>query len=73
MFTGINKGCSVFLYCLKHLSFPGQSHREVAFYHRNTSETRKMQILRDLKLPLNSPEKQLNVVVATVSLGKNMD
>ena len=43
--------------------------REVAFYHRNTSERRKEEVLKDLKLPLNSPDKKLLVVVATVSLG----
>ena len=42
----------------------------MAFYHRNTSEKRKEEILADLKLPLNCPGKKLLAVVATVSLGK---
>ena len=42
----------------------------VAFYHRNTSTARKLEILTDLKLPLTDPDKKLLVVVATVSLGK---
>ena len=41
----------------------------MAFFHRNTSESRKGEILEDLKLPLDSPNKQLLAVVATVSLG----
>ena len=66
---GINKGSSVFLFLLKQLSEPG--HRNVAFYHRNSSDLRKEMILKDLKLPLNSAEKQLVAVVAPVSLGRN--
>ena len=44
--------------------------RRVGFYHRNSSESRKMEILKDLQLPLGSPDKTLLCVVATVSLGK---
>ena len=68
-FLGINKGSSIFLHLLKHLSVSEEDVREVAFYHRNTSERRKEEVLKDLKLPLNSPDKKLLVVVATVSLG----
>ena len=45
-------------------------HRKVAFFHRNTTESRKAEILDDLRLPLNDPKKKLVAVVATVSLGK---
>ena len=41
----------------------------MAFYHRNSSEARKKEILEDLQLPLGSTEKKLLCVVATVSLG----
>ena len=40
---------------------------------RNTSEKRKSEILTDLQLPLNHPEKILKAVVATVSLGVGVD
>ena len=66
---GINKGSSIFLYLLKKLGDSREGNRQVAFYHRNTSQSRKSEILDDLKLPLDSPNKQLLVVVATVSLG----
>ena len=54
---------------MKHLGM-NPNVREVAFYHRNSSDGRKEEILHDLKLPLNHPDKKLKVVVATVSLGK---
>ena len=41
----------------------------MAFYHRNTSDSRKQEILTDLQLPLGSSGKTLLCVVATVSLG----
>ena len=44
--------------------------RRVAFFHRNSSENRKKEILNDLQLPLGSQDKKLICVVATVSLGK---
>ena len=66
---GINKGSSVYLFLLKQL---GVEQRRVAFYHRNTSEQRKQDILEDLKKPLSSPGKKYLAVVATVSLGKFM-
>ena len=46
--------------------------QNVGFYHRNTSQQRKEEILGDLKLPINSPSKQLQCVIATVSLGKKI-
>ena len=66
---GINKGSSIFLYILKQLGILG-GERQVAFYHRNTSDARKQEILQDLQLPLSTPSKKLLAVVATVSLGK---
>ena len=68
--SGINKGCSVFLTLLKKLGMSLAGHRKVAFFHRNTTESRKAEILDDLRLPLNDPKKKLVAVVATVSLGK---
>ena len=68
-FKGINKGSSIFLHLLRKLGDEDGS-RRVAFYHRNTSEKRKEEILADLKLPLTCPGKKLLAVVATVSLGK---
>ena len=70
---GINKGSSIFLHFLRQLGVSGDGHRRVAFYHRNTSDKRKEEILTDLRLPLNSPAKKLLAVVATVSLGKNFN
>ena len=45
----------------------------MAFYHRNSNDKRKQEIIRDLQLPLNSRDKQLICVVATVSLGVGVD
>ena len=45
----------------------------MAFYHRNSSDKRKQEIIRDLQLPLNAGDKQLICVVATVSLGVGVD
>ena len=41
----------------------------MAFFHRNSSSVRKQEILHDLQLPLESSQKTLLCVVATVSLG----
>ena len=68
---GINKGTAVYLYILKALMDRDDVSRPVGFYHRNTSEDRKEEILKDLKLPLISLDKKLQCVVATVSLGKS--
>ena len=57
----------MYLHILKKL---GVQERRVAFYHRNTSEQRKQDILDDLRKPLSSPGKKYLAVVATVSLGK---
>ena len=54
---------------MRQLGVSKDGHRQVAFYHRNTSDQRKAEILSDLKLPLDSPVKNLLAVVATVSLG----
>ena len=68
----INSGTEVYFNLVNMLGqFTGQ--RSVAFYHSNTSENRKNDILRDLSLPLNSPDKRLNAVVATASLGVGVD
>ena len=64
---GINKGSAVFLHILKQLTH--ESVRSVAFFHRNTTEERKAEVLEDLQLPLNNLEKKYRCVVATVSLG----
>ena len=66
---GINKGSDIFLHLLKELTIPLSEERRVAFYHRNISDKRKKEIIEDLQLPLNSKEKRLICVVATVSLG----
>ena len=66
---GINKGTQIYLHILKCLQALNLDHRPVGFFHRNTSDVRKRQILADLKLPINSSEKKLICVVATVSLG----
>ena len=66
--AGINKGSGIFLHILKELN---DKVRRVAFFHRNSSDSRKEAILRDLQLPIGSSEKQLICVVATVSLGNN--
>ena len=69
-FAGINKGSTIFLHLLKELAEVDDT-RRVAFFHRNSSDTRKQEILEDLQLPLGSTKKGLLCVVATVSLGKN--
>ena len=66
---GINKGTRVYLHLLKVLNDPNKEHRQIAFYHRNTSQGRKQEILTDLKLPLGRNEKKILCVIATVSLG----
>ena len=73
IFAGINKGSAIFLHLLKELSREPETCREVAFYHRNTSDDRKQAILADLQLPLGSEKKKLLCVVATVSLGVGVD
>ena len=45
----------------------------VALYHRSVSEKRRQEILSDLSLPIQSPEKKLKAVVATISLGVGVD
>ena len=72
-FVGINKGSAIFLHLLKELQDETNPKRRVAFFHRNTSDERKREILEDLQLPLGSTEKQLICVVATVSLGVGVD
>ena len=66
---GINKGTQIYLHLLKLLHSNPCEDRRIGFFHRNTSESRKREILADLKLPLNSVSKKLVCVVATVSLG----
>ena len=41
----------------------------MGFYHRNTTQERKDEILHDLKIPMCSDRKKLQCVVATISLG----
>ena len=65
----INKGSEIFLFLLKHLSPYRDDDRNVAFFHRNTKEERKAEILKDLQLDLNNLDKKYRCVVATVSLG----
>ena len=67
---GINKGSQVYLHLLRELGQDDNGNRQVAFYHRNTSEKRKQEILADLQLPFNSADKKMTCVVATVSLGR---
>ena len=59
----------MYLHLLKVLNDPNKEHRQIAFYHRNTSQKRKEEILADLKLPLGRNEKKILCVIATVSLG----
>ena len=75
IFPGINKGSSIFLHLLRELTGDNRDScaRQVAFYHRNSSDARKQEILADLQLPLGSPHKALICVVATVSLGVGVD
>ena len=68
--TGINKGSSIYLHLRRNIQELDQDSYPVAFYHRNTSDKRKEEILKDLQLPLGHPDKMLLVVVATVSLGR---
>ena len=70
LFEGINKGSSIYLYILKQVGLSEDGDKRVAFFHRNTSDARKQDILEDLKKPLSSQGKKLIAVVATVSLGK---
>ena len=63
----------MYLHLLRYLNPTVDGERRVAFYHRNTSENRKQEILNDLKLPLACEEKKLLAVVATVSLGVGVD
>ena len=72
-FLGINRGSAVYLYILKALNSQLSEDRKVAFYHRNTSDPRKAEILEDLKLPIGHPEKKIQCVIATVSLGNMND
>ena len=67
---GINKGSAIYLHLVQKLDQHVGASRKVAFYHRNTSESRKQSILKDLQLPLGAVEKKIVCVVATVSLGK---
>ena len=67
---GINKGTQIYLHLLKLLHSTPSEDRRIGFFHRNTSDSRKREILADLKLPLNSASKKLVCVVATVSLAK---
>ena len=61
----------MYLHLMKQLGLSEKGQRQVAFYHRNSSEQRKSDILTDLKLPLGCPDKKLLAVVATVSLGRH--
>ena len=70
LFEGINKGSSIYLHILKQLGLSEDGQKRVAFFHRNTSDARKQDILEDLKKPISSQGKKLIAVVATVSLGK---
>ena len=72
LLVGINKGSYVFLHLVRRLEETVEGERCVAFYHRNTSDLRKEEILNDLQLPLSSPNKKLLAVVVTVSLGKKV-
>ena len=65
----IKKGKIIYLHLLKYFQDPSSGVRNVAFFHRNTSDKRKEFILDDLKQPLGSQEKTLQCVVSTVSLG----
>ena len=68
----INSGTEIYFYLLKMLgSTPAK--KTVAFYHRNSSEKRQKEILHDLSLPLDNPNKKLRAIVATISLGVGVD
>ena len=68
----VKSGTEVYFYLLKMLSMHS-TEKIVAFYHSNTSDKRKQEILLDLSLPINCPSKLLKAVVATVSLGVGVD
>ena len=69
LYAGINKGAAIYLHLLRELATGDEARKQIAFFHRNSSEARKRAILCDLQLPLGSPDKHIRCVVATVSLG----
>ena len=68
----IKEGTEVYFHLLKKLGCSLDS-KVVALYHRSVSEKRRQEILSDLSLPIQSPEKKLKAVVATISLGVGVD
>ena len=68
----INTGTEIFFYLLKMLGTT-TAEKKVAFYHRNSSEKRRKEIMHDLSLPLDDPDKKLRAIVATISLGVGVD
>jgi hypothetical protein len=69
----INSGIEIYFHLLKRLGLNADGKKTVAFYQRNSSQKRKLEILQDLRLPLNHPEKKLLATVATVSLSVGVD
>ena len=68
----INSGTEIYFYLLSTLGC-SSDHKSVAFYHRSSSDRRREEILRDLALPLDHPDKSYRAVVATISLGVGVD
>ena len=68
----INSGTEVYFTLIAMLG-EFTNKKSVAFYHSNSSDGRKSEILYDLALPTNSPEKILKAVVSTISLGVGVD
>ena len=69
----INSGTEIYFFLLKMIGIASGGDKTVAFFHRNSSDKRRKEILQDLSLPLNSPSKKLKAVVATISLGVGVD
>ena len=68
----INVGIEVYFHLLRALG-SSPNCKSVALYHRSVSEKRKQEILSDLSLSMQSPQKKLKAVVATISLGVGVD
>ena len=69
----VKHGTEIFFHLLKLFESTTYGRQAVAFYHSNSSEKRRSQILEDLSLPLNHRDKILKATVATISLGVGVD
>ena len=69
----INSGTDIYFHLLKLLHPTSGGKKMLAFYHSTTSDKRKIEILKDLRLPMGHPDKMLKAVVATISLSVGVD